>query len=153
MNDYSQMGVLLVNLGTPDSPTPKDVFRYLVEFLTDERVIDLPWLQRQLLVRGLIIPTRYRQSARAYQQIWKTQGSPLMIYSKNVQQALQLSLGDKFYVELAMRYRNPSIEQSLKNIFNKGIRHLIILPLFPQYASASSGSVLSKDPWKFYEKK
>lgn len=144
MNDYSQMGVLLVNLGTPDSPTPKDVFRYLVEFLTDERVIDLPWLQRQLLVRGLIIPTRYRQSARAYQQIWKTQGSPLMIYSKNVQQALQLSLGDKFYVELAMRYRNPSIEQSLKNIFNKGIRHLIILPLFPQYASASSGSVYQK---------
>lgn len=140
----SKTGVLLVNLGTPDSPRPKDVYRYLVEFLTDERVIDLPWIQRQLLVRGFIIPTRYKQSARIYQQIWTPEGSPLMVYGKKVQHALQESLGNGFHVELAMRYQNPSLNNGLKNILEKGIRHLIILPMFPQYASASSGSVYEK---------
>lgn len=140
----TQIGVLLVNLGTPDSPAPGDVHRYLVEFLTDERVIDLPWLQRQLLVRGLIIPSRYKQSAKSYQQIWTTEGSPLMVYSKRVQQALQKNLGDGFHVELAMRYQNPSLKYALKNIHEKRIDHLIILPLFPQYASASTGSVIQK---------
>lgn len=137
-------GILLVNLGTPNSPKPKDVYRYLIEFLTDERVIDLPWLQRQLLVRGIIIPSRYKQSAHSYQQIWTAEGSPLMVYSRKVQQALQSTLGKSFHVELAMRYQNPSLEQGIKNILNKGLRHLIILPLFPQYASASTGSVYQK---------
>ena len=140
----SKTGVLLVNLGTPDSPAPKDVYRYLIEFLTDPRIIDLPWLQRQLLVRGVIIPTRYKQSARCYQHIWTTDGSPLMVYSKKVQEALQELLGQRFVVELAMRYQNPSLKAGLKNILEKGIQHLIILPLFPQYASASTGSVHQK---------
>jgi protoporphyrin/coproporphyrin ferrochelatase len=140
----AKTAVLLVNLGTPDSPKPKDVYRYLVEFLTDARVIDLPWLQRQFLVRGLIIPFRYRQSAKYYQQIWTPEGSPLMVYGKKVQTALQASLGDEFHVELAMRYQNPSIEMGLKTIFNQGINQLIVLPLFPQYASASTGSVYQK---------
>ncbi|WP_044881555.1 ferrochelatase [Neochlamydia sp. EPS4] len=141
---HSPIGTLLVNLGTPDSPQPKDVYKYLVEFLTDERVIDLPWLQRQLLVRGIIIPARYKQSARSYQNIWTAEGSPLMVYGKRVRDALQKALGDNFYVELAMRYRNPSLEKKLLLLLNKGIKQLIILPLFPQYASASTGSVYQK---------
>lgn len=137
-------GVLLVNLGTPDSPKAKDVYRYLVEFLTDSRVIDLPWLQRQILVRGFIIPKRYKQSAEAYQHIWTSEGSPLMAYGKKVQKALQKSLGEEFHVELAMRYQKPSLNEGLRNIFKNGISHLIVLPLFPQYASASTGSVYQK---------
>jgi ferrochelatase len=137
----NKIGVLLVNLGTPASPQPKDVYRYLIEFLTDARVIDLPWLQRQLLVRGIIVPFRYRQSARQYQQIWTDKGSPLMIYGRNVQHALQQSLGATFKVELAMRYQEPSIEDGIANLLNADISHLIVLPLFPQYASATTGSV------------
>lgn len=138
------IGVLLVNLGTPDSPHSKDVYRYLVEFLTDDRVIDLPWLQRQLLVRGMIIPFRYKQSAYAYQQIWTSEGSPLMVYGKKVQQALQTSIGNDFHVELAMRYQNPPLKKGLLSLLKKGIKQLIILPLFPQYASASTGSIYQK---------
>lgn len=134
-------GILLVNLGTPASPQPKDVYRYLIEFLTDGRVIDLPWLQRQLLVRGFIVPFRYRQSARQYRQIWTEEGSPLMIYGRNVQRALQQSLGEGFQVELAMRYQEPSIENGITNLLSAGVNHLIVLPLFPQYASATTGSV------------
>lgn len=140
----TDIGILLVNLGTPDSPHPKDVHKYLVEFLTDERVIDIPWLQRQFLVRGLIIPSRYKQSAQAYQKIWSTEGSPLMVYGRRVQKSLQDKLGQKFHVELAMRYQNPSLNKGLNNILEKNPRHLIILPLFPQYASASTGSVYQK---------
>lgn len=136
-----KIGVLLVNLGTPASPKPKDVYRYLIEFLTDARVIDLPWLQRQLLVRGIIVPFRFRQSALQYQQIWTDKGSPLMIYGKNVQHALQQSLGSSFKIELAMRYQEPSIEKGLDALLNANISHLIVLPLFPQYASATTGSV------------
>lgn len=139
-----QTGVLLVNLGTPDSPSPRDVYRYLVEFLTDARVIDKPWLARQLLVRGLIIPRRYRQSAAAYQKIWTNEGSPLKIYGHQVQRQLQQRLGNLFAVELAMRYRTPSIEDSLQRLIEAGCRKVIVLPLFPQYASATTGSVHQK---------
>lgn len=134
-------GVLLVNLGTPRSPTGRDVFRYLIEFLTDKRVMDLPWLRRQLLVRGLIVPTRYRQSTSYYKQIWTPEGSPLMVYGKQVKERLQHTLGKEFHVELAMRYQEPSIEEGLAALIDKGINHLIVLPLFPQYASATTGSV------------
>lgn len=134
-------GVLLVNLGTPLSPSPSDVYRYLIEFLTDGRVIDLPWLKRQLLVRGIIVPFRYRQSARAYQHIWTKEGSPLLIYGKKVQYALQNTLGQSFIVELAMRYQEPSIQQGIATLMHSGIDHLIVIPLFPQYASATTGSV------------
>lgn len=134
-------GVLLVNLGTPLSPNPGDVYRYLIEFLTDSRVMDLPWLKRQLLVRGIIVPFRYRSSARAYRQIWTKEGSPLLIYGRKVQHALQHALGHSYVVELAMRYQEPSIKNGIANLMNAGIDHLIVLPLFPQYASATTGSV------------
>ncbi len=136
--------VLLVNLGTPDSPKPKDVYKYLIEFLTDGRVIDKPWIFRQLLVRGLIVPTRYKQSAKSYKEIWSDDGSPLMHYSKKTKTLLQESLGNDYIVELAMRYQNPSIDEALTRIQLLKPEHLIVVPLFPQYASATTGSVHQK---------
>jgi len=138
------IGILLVNLGTPSSYEPRDVHRYLVEFLTDPRVIDTPWLTRQLLVRGVIVPRRYKQSAKAYREIWMKEGSPLMVNSLLVKQKLQKLMGDQFAIEMAMRYQNPSIQEGLKTLMEKGVDHLIVLPLFPQYASATTGSIQQK---------
>lgn len=135
------IGVLLVNLGTPDSPHPRDVKRYLHQFLTDGRVIDIPWLYRQLLVRGLIVPKRCSESAKTYRVIWKKEGSPLMVYGKQLESALQSKLGKKFSVRLAMRYQNPSIASGLEELKKESVRHLMVLPLFPHYASATTGSV------------
>jgi len=140
----TKTGVVLVNLGTPDSPAPRDVYRYLTEFLTDQRVIDMPWLSRQLLVRGLIVPRRYRQSAKFYRQIWTKEGSPLKVYGYRLKDKLQQHLGDEYIVDLAMRYQTPSIENVLKNLMEKNIKKLIVIPLFPQYASATTGSVHEK---------
>lgn len=134
-------GVLLANLGTPLSPRPSDVKRYLIEFLTDKRVIDIPWWKRQLLVRAFIVPRRYRQSAQAYSRIWTPEGSPLLVHSRNLRDKLQSALGPRFKVALGMRYQIPSLEQSLKELLQSPLRQLIILPLFPQYASATTGSV------------
>jgi protoporphyrin/coproporphyrin ferrochelatase len=139
-----KIGVLLINLGTPNSYQIKDVFRYLVEFLTDPRVIDLPWLKRQLLVRGLIVPKRYRQSAHQYRQIWQNDGSPLLIHSRFVEKELQQILGDHFKVVLSMRYQSPSIIDALVQFERSHLNQLIILPLFPQYASATTGSIYQK---------
>ncbi len=137
-------GVLLVNLGTPDSSSVPDVRRYLKEFLLDERVIDIPTVQRNLLVRGIIAPFRAPKSAKLYEQIWRPEGSPLMIYSKLLMSKLQVMLGEHYSVELAMRYQNPSIESGLENLRNKNCNRIIIVPLFPQFASASNGSVVQK---------
>lgn len=137
-------GVLLVNLGTPNSPTSRDVYRYLIEFLTDGRVIDSPWISRQLLVRGLIVPKRYRQSAKCYKKIWTSEGSPLKVYGYRVKDLLQEQLGDQYVVELAMRYQQPSIQDSLDRLMKSGCKKNIVLPLFPQYASATTGSVHQK---------
>jgi protoporphyrin/coproporphyrin ferrochelatase len=136
------IGILLVNLGTPDSPRPKDVKQYLHEFLTDGRVIDVPWPVRQVLTRGLIVPRRYKESAQNYQEIWTDQGSPLIVYGQSIALKLQEKLGDDFQVGLAMRYRHPSIESVLNTM--KRCSQIIILPLFPQYASATTGSVHQK---------
>ncbi|MEX1013268.1 MAG: ferrochelatase [Waddliaceae bacterium] len=138
----SETAVVLVNLGTPNSPNPSDVKKYLIEFLTDKRVIDQPWLKRQLLVRGIIVPRRYRDSSKAYKRVWTEEGSPLLSWGKKTKCLLQESLGDDFQVELAMRYQSPSIEDALSKV--KGCKHLIVIPLFPQYASATSGSVTEK---------
>ena len=140
----SKKGVLLVNLGTPNSPHPRDVYRYLIEFLTDPRVIDYPWLKRQLLVRGFIVPARYKQSAISYKAIWTPEGSPLMVYGHRVTSGLQQLLGENYHVELSMRYQNPSIELGLTNLIHAGIEDITILPLFPQYASATTGSIHEK---------
>ena len=135
-------GILLVNLGTPDSSKKGDVRRYLTEFLTDKRVIDLPPLKRQLLVRGVIVPKRCRQVAKLYESIWTKEGSPLLVHGKRVEVLLQERLGVDYQVRLAMRYQNPSIEKGLEAL--RDIDHLTIFPLFPQYASATTGSVHQK---------
>lgn len=140
----TRTGILLVNLGTPDSPHAKDVRKYLIEFLTDGRVLDMPWLSRQLLVRGVIVPRRYRESAKGYRKIWTKLGSPLLFHGRNLQKALQDKLGHDFVVELAMRYRRPSIEQGIQALIHRQVSTIVILPLFPQYASATTGSVQQK---------
>lgn len=136
-----KIGVLLVNLGTPNSPSRKDVYVYLKQFLLDERVIDISWLARNLLVRGIIAPFRSKESSELYQQLWTKNGSPLKYYGEQVTMALSEELGDGFHVELAMRYQNPSIETGLERLKSKNLDSIIILPLFPHYASASTGSV------------
>jgi len=147
----------MVNLGTPTSPKPKDVYRYLTEFLTDKRVIDFPWLKRQLLVRGVIVPFRYRKSAEQYQNVWTDEGSPLLIHGRRVQQQLQNALGDDTHVILAMRYQHPSIADGLEQLRHEGVDEIVILPLFPQYASATTGSVFQEvmkhlQHWQAYPK-
>jgi protoporphyrin/coproporphyrin ferrochelatase len=137
-------GVLLINLGTPLSPTLKHVFQYLNEFLTDERVIDFQWLKRQLLVRGIIVPTRVRQSTALYRKLWTDEGSPLLFHGKAVQEKLQKSLGSKYKVALGMRYQFPSIKEALHELREAQVDEIIVVPLFPQYASATTGSVHQK---------
>ena len=138
----AKKGVLLVNLGTPDSPETKDVRKYLNEFLMDPRVIDINPVSRAFLVRGIITPFRSPKSAKLYKQIWnKETGSPLLHYSKLQHQALQQRLGDDYQVELAMRYQNPSIESALNRLKASLVDDIQVIALFPQYASASTGSV------------
>jgi protoporphyrin/coproporphyrin ferrochelatase len=134
-------GVLIVNLGTPDSPQTSDVRRYLRQFLMDGRVIDIPFLPRFLLVNGIIAPFRAPKSAKIYKELWLPEGSPLKIYGHAVEKKLQAKLGEHYVVRLAMRYQNPSIEAALEEFKKMGFKQIVVIPLFPQYASASTGSV------------
>lgn len=136
-------GILLLNLGTPLSPETADVRKYLREFLTDPRVIDIPWLKRQLLVNFIIAPLRAPKSGAQYKEIWTKEGSPLLIHSQNLRDKLQQKMGDAFVVELGMRYQSPSVADALHKILKtEGLGKLIIVPLYPQYsASATSSSV------------
>jgi len=141
----SKKGVLLVNLGTPDSPETRDVRKYLDEFLMDPRVIDINPLSRALLVKGIIAPFRSPKSAKLYKAIWNDKtGSPLLHYSKLQHQLLQERLGDEYMVELAMRYQSPSIESALNRMKAALVESIQVIALFPQYASASTGSVYDK---------
>lgn len=141
----NKKGVLLVNLGTPDSPSTADVKKYLKEFLMDERVIDIPAFNRNLLVKGIIVPFRSPKTAKLYKEIWDdTTGSPLMHYSLLQLELLKQKLGPEYQVELAMRYQNPSIESALNKLKDAQVSNIKVIPLFPHYASASSGSVLQK---------
>ncbi len=135
-------GVLLVNLGTPDSPETKDIRKYLDQFLMDERVIDFSKFKRTLLVKGIIVPFRSPKTAKLYKEIWDENGSPLFYHSKVQAQLLQEKLGDDYHVELAMRYQNPSIESALANLKAGLVESIKVIPMFPQYASASTGSVM-----------
>ena len=137
-------GVLIVNLGTPDSPSVGDVRKYLREFLMDARVIDVPFWRRFLLINLIIAPFRAPQSALAYQELWSKEGSPLKVYGYKLEGLLQEALGLDYQVKLAMRYQNPSIRSVLTQFKNKGLKDLIIIPLYPQYASSSSGSTIQE---------
>lgn len=138
--------VLLIQLGTPDSPKTSDVRRYLGEFLNDPRVIDLPWLARKLLVNGIIVPFRAPKSAKIYKELWKLgEGqSPLLVHTSKVQEKLESRFASSSVdIYMAMRYQNPSMANIMEEIRALHYDHVIILPLFPQYASASSGSAIA----------
>ena len=137
-----KQGVLLVNLGSPDSPSVGDVRKYLREFLMDPRVLDMPWFYRSLLVYGCILPFRPRQSAEAYRKIWQPEGSPLVITSKKVRAELQRRM--PLPIELAMRYQNPSIESAIRSLQNQGVTELLLIPLFPHYAMSSFESAVER---------
>ena len=128
-------GVLLVNLGSPDSPSVADVRRYLREFLMDGRVLDMNWIARWFLVNCVILVNRPRQSAHAYQSIWAREGSPLVVTSRNVLSKLRKQVN--MPIDLAMRYQNPSIPEAVVNLARKGVSELLLIPLFPHYAMSS----------------
>lgn len=134
-------GVLLVNLGTPDSPRTKDVRRYLGEFLSDPRVLDINPLLRAFIVNAIIKPFRSPKSAATYREIWTENGSPLLHYGERLQSMVQERLGDEYVVELAMRYQNPSIPSVLERMRRQQLNSLTVFSLFPQYASCTVGSV------------
>ncbi|MDH3786828.1 MAG: ferrochelatase, partial [Acidobacteriota bacterium] len=137
-------GLLLVNLGTPDSPAPGDVRRYLREFLSDPRVLDMNSFGRWLLLNLVILPRRPRESGKAYEQIWTEEGSPLLIHTEALTRKVQALAPEDVHVDFAMRYGNPSIADVLARFRDRGIDNLIVFPLYPQYSSAANGSSLER---------
>ncbi|MDI3318660.1 ferrochelatase [Pinibacter soli] len=137
MNATTKRGIVLMNLGSPDSTEVKDVKKYLNEFLMDERVIDSPYLLRLLLVRGMIVPFRAAKSAHAYQTVWTKEGSPLIVISKHLQEALQEQVDEP--VEIAMRYGNPSPKTAFDSLLKQmpDIEEVVAVPLYPHYAMSS----------------
>ena len=143
-----KVGVLLIQLGTPDSPKVSDVRRYLTEFLNDPRVIDLPWLGRKLLVNGIIVPFRAPKSAKVYKELWEMSDnvSPLITHTVNTINKLKerFKAEENVHFHMAMRYQNPSMDKVLDEMRKENYDKIIIVPLFPQYASASGGSAMDK---------
>jgi protoporphyrin/coproporphyrin ferrochelatase len=138
-------GLLIVNLGTPDAPTTAAVRRYLRQFLSDPRVLDMSPLGRWFLLNLIILPRRPKQSAHAYQQIWDaTRGSPLLYHSRDLTAAVAQRLGAGWKVELAMRYGSPSIEAGLAALRTAQVDRVVVLPMFPHYASSSTGSAVEE---------
>ena len=135
-------GILLVNLGSPKSTSVKDVTEYLDEFLMDERVIDIRWLFRSLLVQGIILKTRPKKSAEAYKTVWTDQGSPLIVISEQIQKKLQQVVDVP--VALGMRYAQPSIEKGIQDLVDQGVNEIILFPLYPQYAMSTTETVSVK---------
>ncbi|MCC6278390.1 MAG: ferrochelatase [Oligoflexia bacterium] len=139
-----KIGILVSNLGTPDSPEELPVRKYLAEFLMDKYIIDIPWILRVLLVYGVILWRRPKLSAHAYAQIWTSDGSPLMVHSKRLYRKLKDNLGSAYAVALAMRYGNPSLESGVKDLMSQGVSEIRFLPLYPQFASATVRSSFEK---------
>lgn len=135
------IGVLLGQVGTPEAPTPRAVGRYLAKFLSDRRVVDYPaWLWQPLL-RGVILPLRSRRSAKLYQRIWTPAGSPLLVESEKQRARLQSALGNGYRVVLGMAYAGPSFDRAIDDLLAAGISSVVVLPMFPQYSSATTASV------------
>lgn len=141
MKMNKKTGLLLINLGSPDDPTVPAVRRYLNEFLMDPYVVDIPWIARCILVKGVILRTRPKNSAHAYQQIWAPEGAPLITNSTALKNNIA-SQHPGMIVELGMRYGKPSIASALDNLMQQHIEHLIVLPLFPQYSQAATESAI-----------
>lgn len=140
----TKTGILLINLGTPDRCKVRSVRRYLREFLSDPRVIDLPAFLRSILLNFFILPSRPKKTAAAYQAIWTKQGSPLLVYSQQLCQLVSELMIDDAVVELGMRYGKPSIEHGLAKLLEQNCEKILLVPLFPQYSSAATGSALEK---------
>lgn len=135
-------GVLLINIGTPDAPTPEAVGRYLREFLMDEYVLDMPFIKRWLLVNLIIVPRRKHHSAEHYQKIQTDEGSPLLAHTRNFAKGLALELSPEYDVEIGMRYGNPSISTALQNLKSARVERIVVLPLYPQYTQSSFETAL-----------
>lgn len=138
----SVKGLLLINLGTPDEPTTPAVRRYLRQFLSDPKVIDINPVARAIILNLFILPTRPRKSAEAYQQIWTERGSPLLFHSEDLLGKVRERLGDGWRIELGMRYGNPSIPDALERFRQASITDIVVFPLYPQYATSSVGTAL-----------
>src|SRR5690554_5778560 len=139
------VGVLMINLGTPDQPTAAAIRRYLAEFLSDPRVIEIPQWAWQIILHGIILRTRPRKLVPRYQGIWLEQGSPLVVYSKAQARGLETQLrseGENIRVELAMRYGNPSIQAGLDALRKQGCERILTVPLNPQYAASTTATVV-----------
>lgn len=134
--------VILVNVGTPESPSVKDVRKYLSEFLNDKYVIELPFILRKILVNGIIVPFRARKSSKLYKELWTENGSPLLYISENLKNKLQNTLPVEYTVFLAMRYGKPSLKETLEIIILNDFQEVIVLPLYPQYASSTTETVI-----------
>jgi protoporphyrin/coproporphyrin ferrochelatase len=139
MSLKKKKGVLLINLGTPDDPSRWAVYRYLKQFLADPRVIDVAFVRN--IIIPLLIIFRSKESSKGYKELWMEEGSPLKVYGYRLAEGVQKILGTEYQVELGMRYQNPSIESAIKKLMDNQVSELVVLPLFPQYASASTGSV------------
>ncbi len=133
--------VILANVGTPDEPTVPAVRRYLFQFLNDHRVIDLPWLLQKFLVNLIIVPFRAPKSTKLYQMLWTEKGSPLLAISNESRDRLQERLGENYEVFVGMRYQNPSLKKVLQTIKEKRFDKIVVLPMFPQYASSTAGTI------------
>jgi len=137
----SPTGIVLAHLGTPDAPPPRAVRRYLAEFLSDRRVVDLPrWLWLPVLY-SIILTFRPKRSAAAYARIWRDEGSPLLITARQQQVALQAALGDGFRVEVCMSYGKYPVEETINHLWRQGCRQLVVLPMYPQYSASTTASV------------
>ena len=144
----SKAGVLLVNLGTPDDPTPAAVRRYLAEFLWDPRVIEMPRALWWLILHGVILRVRPKRSAHAYGKVWTDQGSPLLVESRKLASAvgerIRAGHGDRVLVDLAMTYGNPSIHEALERMRSAGVQRLIVMPMYPQYSATTTASIFER---------
>ncbi len=138
----SKQALLLINLGTPDDTSPMSVRRYLDEFLMDPWVIDIPYLARLFLVKGIILNTRPKKSAHAYEKIWTDRGSPLLFHTQDLTKKVQRLIPQR--VEFAMRYGSPSIASVLQKLSEEGVEELRVLPLYPQYSLAANESSIQK---------
>ncbi|ULJ61625.1 ferrochelatase [Wielerella bovis] len=145
--EQNQAGILLMNLGTPDAPTPEAVRPYLRDFLSDYRVVELPKIIWQPILHGIILPFRSKKSAHAYKKVWLKEGSPLSVFTQRQLDGLRERLPENVHLAYAMSYGNPSVHEALTMLKSKGVGRLLVVPLYPQYAGSSTGAALDK-VWK-----
>ncbi|WP_020210009.1 ferrochelatase [Gilvimarinus chinensis] len=140
VKEQPHVGVLLTNLGTPDAPDAPALRRYLGEFLSDPRIVEIPRILWKIILHGIVLRTRPKKSAKLYQSVWTDEGSPLLVISQKQRDKIAARIGTKAHVVLGMRYGNPSIASALQQLQAAGVKKIIVLPLYPQYAASTVGS-------------